>query len=79
MLFKLVSRTLVALATGLLLTHVALADEAQIRKNIAERFPDWPKIDELTKTPLAGIYELRIRRPEPERSGEASAQGLARA
>jgi thiol:disulfide interchange protein DsbC len=60
MLFKLVSRTLVALATGLLLTHVALADEAQIRKNIAERFPDWPKIDELTKTPLAGIYELRM-------------------
>jgi len=60
MLFKLVSRSLAVLATGLLLAQMALADEAQIRKNIAERFPDWPKVDEISKTPLAGIYELRM-------------------
>ena len=38
----------------------AHADEAAIRKNIAERLPDFPKIDEITKTALPGIYELRI-------------------
>ncbi len=38
----------------------AAADEAAIRKNIPERLPDFPKIDEVTKTALPGIYELRI-------------------
>ena len=38
----------------------AVADEAAIRKSIAERLPDFPKIDEVSKTPIAGIYELRI-------------------
>ena len=60
MLSTLFSRTLAALATGLLLAHPALADEAQIRKTIAERFPEWPKVDEVSKTPLAGIYEVRL-------------------
>ncbi|MEO8155343.1 MAG: DsbC family protein [Rhizobacter sp.] len=60
MLSRLFFRTLAALATGLLLSHTAFADEAQIRKNIVERFPEWPKIDEVSKTPLPGIYELRL-------------------
>src|SRR5436309_5583923 len=38
----------------------AFADDAAIRKNITERFPEWPKIDEITKTPIPGIYELRF-------------------
>ena len=46
------------LAAGLLPS--ALADEAAIRKNIAERLPDFPKIDEVSKTSIPGIYELRI-------------------
>ena len=29
-------------------------------QDIAERLPDFPKIDEVSKTPIAGIYELRI-------------------
>jgi len=36
------------------------ADEAAIRKNLADRMPNLPKIDEVTKTPIPGIYELRI-------------------
>jgi len=40
--------------------HGATAQEAAIRKNIAERLPDFPKIDEVTKTPIPGLYELRI-------------------
>jgi thiol:disulfide interchange protein DsbC len=35
------------------------AQEAVIRKNIAERLPDFPKIDEVSKTAVPGIYELR--------------------
>ena len=38
----------------------AFADEASIRKNLAERLPEFPKIDEVLKTPIPGIYELRI-------------------
>ena len=48
-----------ALALGLFALG-ATAQEAVIRKNIAERLPDFPKIDEVTKTPIPGIYELRI-------------------
>jgi len=36
------------------------ADEASIRKNLAERLPNFPAIDEVTKTAIPGIYELRI-------------------
>jgi thiol:disulfide interchange protein DsbC len=38
----------------------AFADEAAIRKNIAERVPDFPKIDEVTKSVVPGLYELRV-------------------
>ncbi len=38
----------------------ALANEALIRKTIAERLPDFPKIDEVTRTPVAGLWELRV-------------------
>jgi thiol:disulfide interchange protein DsbC len=38
----------------------AHAQEAQIRKNFAERLPNIPKIDEVTKTPIPGVYEVRI-------------------
>ena len=51
-----------ALATGIaaLFAQAAVAQEALIRKNIAERLPDFPKIDEVTKTPIPGVYELRV-------------------
>jgi thiol:disulfide interchange protein DsbC len=38
----------------------ALADEAAIRKALAERYPEFPKIDEITKTPIPGVYEIRF-------------------
>ena len=46
------------LALGLPLT--VLADEAAIRKNLPERLPNFPTIDEVSKTPIPGIYEVRI-------------------
>ena len=38
----------------------ALAGEAEIRKNLASRIPQFAKIDEVTKTPMPGIYEVRL-------------------
>ena len=38
----------------------ALAQEAVIRKNIAERLPALAKIDEVSKTPMNGLYEIRV-------------------
>ena len=51
-----------ALAVGIaaLVAQAAVAQEAVIRKNIAERLPDFPKIDEVNKTPIPGVYELRV-------------------
>jgi thiol:disulfide interchange protein DsbC len=43
-----------------LLGQAALADDAAIRKNIAERMPEFPKIDEISKSPIPGIYEVRF-------------------
>lgn len=38
----------------------AAAQDANIRKNLTERLPNLPKIDEINKTPMAGVYELRV-------------------
>lgn len=38
----------------------AFAQDAAIRKNLAERIPQLPKIDEISKTPIAGIFEIRV-------------------
>ncbi|MGZ8260300.1 MAG: DsbC family protein [Caldimonas sp.] len=54
------SRAAFALVLALSLSPLAFADEALIRKNIAERVPDFPKIDEITKTAVPGLYEIRI-------------------
>ena len=42
------------------LAPLASADEAAIRKNISERLPDFPKIDEVSKAAIPGFYELRV-------------------
>jgi thiol:disulfide interchange protein DsbC len=49
-----------AAAATMLATGSAFADEAAIRKNLAERLPNFPKIDEVSKTAIAGLYEVRM-------------------
>ncbi len=44
----------------LLLPLGAMADEAAIRKNLTERLPNFPPIDEISKTPIPGLFEVRI-------------------
>ena len=53
-------RSISLLALAASLAWPVLAQEAVIRKNLAERLPDFPKIDEVTKTPIPGLWEVRI-------------------
>jgi thiol:disulfide interchange protein DsbC len=52
-----------ALAT-LCLHGTVSAQEAAIRKNLAERLPNFPKIEEVNKTPMDGLYEIRVNGSE---------------
>src|SRR5687768_8826214 len=54
------SRFFLLAAVAALAAGSASADEAAIRKNLAERMPTFPKIDEVTKTPVPGLWEVRI-------------------
>ncbi len=47
-------------ATTSLTLSVAMAQEANIRKNLSERLPNLPKIDEVSKTPMNGLFEIRM-------------------
>jgi thiol:disulfide interchange protein DsbC len=38
----------------------AQAQEATIRKNLGERIPQLGKIDEVSKTPMTGLFEVRV-------------------
>jgi len=51
---------LAVLSLAVVLAAPALAQEAAIRKNLAERLPNFPKIDEVTKSPIPGLYEVRV-------------------
>ena len=51
---------LLAAAGFALACAAAWSDEAAIRKNWNLHNPKGPPIDEITKTPIAGLYELRV-------------------
>jgi thiol:disulfide interchange protein DsbC len=51
-------------ACAVLAPTFALAQESAIRKNLAERLPNLPKIDEVSKTPMNGLYEVRINQTD---------------
>ncbi|HMA09296.1 MAG TPA: DsbC family protein [Ramlibacter sp.] len=51
---------LAALVVAGLAATGAQAQEAAIRKTLSERLPQLPKIDEVRKTPMAGLYEVRV-------------------
>jgi thiol:disulfide interchange protein DsbC len=52
------TRSLLAVA-ALIATGSLCAQEAVIRKNLAERLPNLPKIDEVSKSPVPGLFEVR--------------------
>lgn len=53
-----------ALGATLLANFQAQAGEAEIRKNLAAQIPQFAKIDEISKSPVAGLYEVRINGTE---------------
>ena len=61
------ARGLLPMLMGLTLAVLALtlpgfaqAQEATIRKNLGERIPQLAKIDEITRTPMNGLFEVRV-------------------
>ena len=45
-------------------TAWAQGQEATIRKNLSERIPQMPKIEEISRTPMAGVFEVRLNSNE---------------
>ena len=56
-------RTLL-LAAFTVCVGTAVAQEATIRKNLAQRLPSLPAIDSVTPTPMKGLFEVRINGTE---------------
>ena len=48
------------LCIGLAASLGVMAQEATIRKNLAERLPQLGKIDEVNRTPMSGLFEVRM-------------------
>lgn len=44
----------------LTLCTASMAQEATIRKNLGERIPQLQKIDEISKSPMPGLFEIRV-------------------
>lgn len=53
-------RSLLAATLCLAALSHSVADEATIRRNIAQRLPSFPPIDEVSRTAIPGLYELRF-------------------
>ncbi len=60
---KFLTTSALALALGFVCLG-AFAQEATIRKNLTERLPKLPPIDEISKTPMEGLYEVRVNQSE---------------
>ena len=54
------ARNLLLAACTLGAVAAATAGEAEIRKNLPARLPQFPAIDEVTKSPVPGLYEVRV-------------------
>ncbi len=62
MMMKLMKTVL--LAATLAATLSAVAQEAVIRKTLSERIPQLQKIDEITESPMPGLFEIRVNGTE---------------
>jgi thiol:disulfide interchange protein DsbC len=51
---------LIAACAIIAATCSAFAQEAAIRKNLIERLPSLPAIDEVVKAPIPGLFEIRV-------------------
>ena len=51
---------LLGLTLALTASVAVQAQEAALRKNLVERLPTLPKIEEVSKTPMNGLFEVRV-------------------
>jgi thiol:disulfide interchange protein DsbC len=51
---------LIALCAVFMPATALFAQENAIRKNLGERLPNLPKIDEVSKSPMPGLFEIRV-------------------
>ena len=57
---NLIKTGLVAALAACFAAPVVQAEEATIRKNLGERIPQLQKIDEVSRTPMNGLWEVRV-------------------
>ncbi|MBQ0930430.1 DsbC family protein [Ideonella sp. 4Y16] len=50
----------IGLSALMAVATLAQADEATIRKVLADRMPNLPPIDEVSRTPMGGLWEVRL-------------------
>ena len=43
---------------------LAQGQEANIKKNLSERLPSMPRVEEVKRTPMTGLYEVRTESNE---------------
>ena len=44
-----------------LVSACSMAQDANLKKNLSERLPSLPKIEEISKTPMPGVFEIRVQ------------------
>jgi thiol:disulfide interchange protein DsbC len=59
-IFHLLKASALMAVIGLVSNSWAQGQEAAIRKNLSERIPQMPRIEEITRSPMAGLYEIRL-------------------
>jgi len=59
-IFLALKTCMVLIAFGFGCNAFAQGQEATIRKNLSERIPQIPRIEEITRSPMAGVYEIRL-------------------
>jgi thiol:disulfide interchange protein DsbC len=45
----------------LMSSHQLMAQDANLKKTLADRLPSLPKIEEISKTPMPGVFEVRVQ------------------
>jgi thiol:disulfide interchange protein DsbC len=45
----------------LMSSHQLMAQDANLKKILADRLPSLPKIEEISKTPMPGVFEVRVQ------------------
>jgi thiol:disulfide interchange protein DsbC len=59
-IFSTLQACILLIALGIGSNTFAQGQEATIRKNLNDRIPQIPRIEEITRSPMAGLYEIRL-------------------